>query len=616
MSAPLSESAAFQEYRNRPTSELLIDLLRAHQTLIFRLCYQVLRNAHDAEDAAQEVLLKIPGELRKFSDPDSFRRWLYRVSLNQSLEAARRDARRRVHEKRAAMKERVSESMDHASRLAFFEALAGLDDASRGLLLGHYFEGQPVGAIAEREACAPSTVSSRLEEARASLRRRLSGAVAAVALPDLEKCFTPSPATPNLVKGAVLAKIAAVAGGAVMTTKSLLGPLALIAMLLLCIGGGIVILLRHRTPALAGTSVGQTRLVEPVTNLPAPVLVAQVPNDPADPADEKSEKVESSPLRARLDRFKKWWIAIETERAAIGQDHDLYLEWRNRKGKERLENVAGMKELVLEDPETFMAFLKDPANEAVIGDLTFPNLLTHIGTDPRVHVYLGRPFPELPPALTRGLLELLQSGTSLQKQATFNLLEDFQDVPQEFRNLYLAMIDDRDPNVQMRAISQVARTIPMTPELFSKLKAMGASADSLSVRLRVVGVMGRTPGQEAEAFLLDRMAMITNQNELHQIAFNLDYRYRAARQGGEPILEDQLVKALAAVIARGEDIRFYRMIHTATYLPGERLKPLLMQIMTMTKDDAWRAKLEKAVELIDKGGADREALMKILEPWG
>src|SRR5687768_6849080 len=128
----------FLEYRDRPSPDTLVGFLRASQGTVYRLCYHVLQNAHDAEDAAQQVLLKIV-EARRFDDRDQFQRWLYRVCLNAALEAGRKSSRRRAHESRAAMERTEPVTLNPDQRLVLFEAMAGLDDLSRTFLLEHYF---------------------------------------------------------------------------------------------------------------------------------------------------------------------------------------------------------------------------------------------------------------------------------------------------------------------------------------------------------------------------------------------------------------------------------------------------------------------------------------------
>lgn len=236
MSDASLERAAFLALRARPSRELMVAFLRAHQGRIFRLCYQVLHNVHDAEDAAQSVLLKIVGEVRWFGDPNSFRRWLYRVSLNAALETARKAARRRDHEARSAMHKSVPKPLEGATRLALFEALADLDEPSRNLLLEHYFEGESLQSIADREGCSAPAVCKRMDHARESLRRRLGGAGGLAALPNLEALFPPGPVTPDLVTGAVLAQAESAtadlaAGGIAMASKTTTGVTSILSAL-------------------------------------------------------------------------------------------------------------------------------------------------------------------------------------------------------------------------------------------------------------------------------------------------------------------------------------------------------------------------------------------------
>src|SRR5262245_39368030 len=96
---------AFRDYKSKPTPDTLVRLLRAHQDRVYRVCFHVLRNPHDAEDASQEALIRIVRGARSLEDAGSFRRWVHRVSLNAALETARKKSRRRAHESRAVMPE-------------------------------------------------------------------------------------------------------------------------------------------------------------------------------------------------------------------------------------------------------------------------------------------------------------------------------------------------------------------------------------------------------------------------------------------------------------------------------------------------------------------------------
>ena len=601
------DQTAFRDFKSHPTADSLIRLLRAHQERVYRLCLQVLRRAHDAEDAAQEVLIRIVDGVRKIDDADAFRRWAYRVSLNAALEAARKASRRRTHESRAAMENPPGKPLDEESRRSLFEAIARLDEGPRSLVLDHYFEGETLESLGSREGVSAQAVSKRLDRAREELKRALPATF--MGLPDLGRLFergTSAPAVPDLVSGPVLVKVAAIAGGAVVTTKSLLLPIAIAALLAVCLGVGIVAL-NFRLPTDAP---GEHRAVRPRTD-PEPGTTAadnvDLPLTKVDSGATESEGETTVPhlsaLRTRLKQFKQWWFA--REKSGWGEDPG-----RNQHDKELWEQVSGLRSLIMADPEEFLAFLKDPENEGMLQDLTQMNPLTQ--TD-KPYVEFRKAFSEYPQALMRDLFDLLHSGTVRQRVATFRLLSGFSDPPEEFRNAYLAFMDDPNPEVQSFAIYLVRLTVPLTPPLFSKLEALGRS-DSLFVRQAVNSAMAAMPGSAGEAYLLNRMETVTNHSELFGIIFSLEMRYERARQVGQANLEEHLARAVAAVVARGDDIRVYRLMQMASNLSGTRLKPILMQIMAKTNDDEFRGRLNKAVERIDQGSVNRDDLMKILDP--
>jgi RNA polymerase sigma factor (sigma-70 family) len=62
-------------------------IVRNHQEVVFRLCYLILGDADDAEDIAQEALIRAVGNLKNFDETRPLRPWL--------LQIARRLARNR-----------------------------------------------------------------------------------------------------------------------------------------------------------------------------------------------------------------------------------------------------------------------------------------------------------------------------------------------------------------------------------------------------------------------------------------------------------------------------------------------------------------------------------------
>lgn len=66
--------------------------------LAYRVAYSVLRNAADAEDAAQESLLRAYRSFDRLRDRQTFRGWLVRIAFRIALDRARSSKRREQRE--------------------------------------------------------------------------------------------------------------------------------------------------------------------------------------------------------------------------------------------------------------------------------------------------------------------------------------------------------------------------------------------------------------------------------------------------------------------------------------------------------------------------------------
>src|SRR5690242_2288004 len=66
--------------------------------LAFRVAYSVLRQRQDAEDVAQEALIRAHGRLNQLRDPARLRAWLVKLAWRMALDRRRSDLRRMARE--------------------------------------------------------------------------------------------------------------------------------------------------------------------------------------------------------------------------------------------------------------------------------------------------------------------------------------------------------------------------------------------------------------------------------------------------------------------------------------------------------------------------------------
>jgi len=65
------------------------ELVRRHQTWVYNIALRMLAHPHDAQDATQDILIKVVLRLGSFEGRSRFRTWLYRIVVNHVLNMKR-----------------------------------------------------------------------------------------------------------------------------------------------------------------------------------------------------------------------------------------------------------------------------------------------------------------------------------------------------------------------------------------------------------------------------------------------------------------------------------------------------------------------------------------------
>ncbi len=71
------------------------ELMRRYQRTLFNVCARYLGNDRDADDACQEVMLKVLYGLKTFEGKSKFKTWLYSITYNECITQYRKERRKR-----------------------------------------------------------------------------------------------------------------------------------------------------------------------------------------------------------------------------------------------------------------------------------------------------------------------------------------------------------------------------------------------------------------------------------------------------------------------------------------------------------------------------------------
>jgi len=267
-------------------------LVRRHGPMVYRVCWRVLQQAEDTEDAFQATFLLLARKLQTVRKRDSLASWLHGVAHRIALDAKAQGARRCRHQARAAANSHPGPPEDitwRELRTVLDEELGRLPEKWRLPLILCYLEGRSQEEAARQLGWSKSTLLRRLEEARAALGRRLTGrgvvwpaALSAVLLSD---CVAPAALAPGLVGstveaatqiaagqaavGIISAKVAALTEGGM---KTMLLTKLKIATAVLVLLAGLGVALGTASPH---TKAQQTPTKEPERKKESPPAAAQ-----------------------------------------------------------------------------------------------------------------------------------------------------------------------------------------------------------------------------------------------------------------------------------------------------------------------------------------------------
>ncbi|PUB08423.1 RNA polymerase sigma factor SigW [Paenisporosarcina sp. OV554] len=164
------------------------EIVELFQDKLYRICYRMLGNQHEAEDIAQEAFVRAFINIHTFDTNRKFSTWLYRIGTNLCIDRIRKkkpdyylDAEVVGTEglnmySQIASKEELPEQevlkMEMQDRVQY--EISRLPDKYRAVIVLKYMEDLPLQEISDILEMPLGTVKTRIHRGREALRKQLS----------------------------------------------------------------------------------------------------------------------------------------------------------------------------------------------------------------------------------------------------------------------------------------------------------------------------------------------------------------------------------------------------------------------------------------------------------
>jgi RNA polymerase sigma-70 factor (ECF subfamily) len=149
-------------------------IYRAASSFVYNVSFRVVGNKEDAEEVVQEVFLTVHHKLKEFRFESSFKTWVYRITVNSSINMAKKMSRTRnntvtfdeaINPPAVAADVEARIDKEHNSKI-IEDMLSVLNPDQKACVVLRNIEGLSYEEIAESLQININTVRTRLKRAR------------------------------------------------------------------------------------------------------------------------------------------------------------------------------------------------------------------------------------------------------------------------------------------------------------------------------------------------------------------------------------------------------------------------------------------------------------------
>ena len=151
-------------------------LVNHYQKQVIKSAYYFLGNMEEAEDLAQEIFMEIIDSIDKFRGSAALSTWIYRITVNRSLNRVKRNKKRDIFARITGKEPSViNPNMEtRETREIIYREIRRLPENQRIAFTLHKFEDIPYKEIAAIMQLSLSSVESLIHRAKINLQKKLT----------------------------------------------------------------------------------------------------------------------------------------------------------------------------------------------------------------------------------------------------------------------------------------------------------------------------------------------------------------------------------------------------------------------------------------------------------
>lgn len=164
---------------NENSSLVIEEILKVYGNRVLKLCFIQLGNREEAEDACQEVFLKLYKNINKYNGNGGIYTWVYRITINTCLDILKKRNKFKLEDLSVhldyvsdskAVEDLILSNLDYVN---LRKALMEISEKYRILLYMFYFEEMKISQIALIINENENTIKTKLRRGKNALKRIL-----------------------------------------------------------------------------------------------------------------------------------------------------------------------------------------------------------------------------------------------------------------------------------------------------------------------------------------------------------------------------------------------------------------------------------------------------------